>query len=80
MEGPDLQDALGDALSDTFRRVEAGMLTRWVVLAESIDEDGQRGLWLITQEDARAWDTIGMLTYALHLEQARTVAREPKDE
>jgi hypothetical protein len=76
LSDPDIQKAISDALAEVFRKIEDGMLTRWVVLAESLDDEGQRGLWLVAPEDAKAWDTIGMLTYALHLEQARSVTRE----
>lgn len=75
MDG-DLQRAVGDAVSTALQTVENGLLTRWVLLAESIDAEGGRGLWLVAPEDACAWDSIGMLTYALHMEQARVVKRE----
>lgn len=66
----DTRDEVEAALVQAFR--DAGeMVTRWTLCAESIDEEGHRGLWLLSPDDMHAWETIGILTYALNLEQAK---------
>lgn len=69
----DLEDRVRDALANAFG--EGGdMLTRWVLCAEIIDENGERFVWNVTSEDARAWDTLGLLGHAVQIEQAGIVA------
>lgn len=68
-----VRDTLGTAFGDE-------MLVRWVLLAEVIDTDGERAVWNMTSEDARAWDTLGLLTYATQIEQAGIVADHRDDE
>lgn len=80
MNDDKIQQVVGNAISDALNNVEVAVVTKWVLLAESVNGDGERGLWLVAPEDAKAWDTIGMLTYALHLEQARTIQRESDDD
>jgi hypothetical protein len=75
----ELQRLLENAVSSAVRDVDGGMVTKWVMLAEGIDEDGERALWLVANKDALSWDTIGMLHYALALEQARINSRERGD-
>ena len=66
----DTRDEVESALVQAFR--DAGeMVTRWTLCAESIDADGHRGLWLLSPDDMHAWETIGILTYALQIEQAK---------
>jgi hypothetical protein len=58
-------------LSDTLTGVlqEFGEFTmKWVVLAETVGEDSRPSLWMATADEARPWDTMGMLTFALQLE------------
>ncbi len=42
--------------------------TKWVVLAETVGEDSRPSLWMATADEARPWDTLGMLKFATHLE------------
>lgn len=64
-----VENALAQAFSDN-----GDMVTRWALVAEVIDTDGERGLWTLAPEDATGWDTLGMLTYATQMEQAKAVA------
>lgn len=66
------------AMADAFRESDE-MVTRLVVCAEVIDANGERGLWTLAPDDATAWDTLGMLTYALGLEQAALVGQGEDD-
>lgn len=73
-------EALRDAIMKTFQD-HGEFPTRWVLLAEGVGvEDNLRGLWVATSEDAKPWDTLGMLMHATHMEQARTVwVERPED-
>lgn len=52
------------------------MVTKFVVIAEVIDPEGERGVWTETHEDALRWDTYGLLVEALQAEKARQIAEE----
>lgn len=47
-------------------------VTKFVVVAEVIDTDGERGVWTETHDGATKWDTFGLLHFALHREQTET--------
>ena len=49
------------------------MITRYILVAETMDEDGERAVLMAASPDQRAWDSIGLLGYALQLEQAGTL-------
>jgi hypothetical protein len=69
-----VEDAIGRAIQDVIREHEGGFTMRWVAVIESCDESGERGAWTLASPDAKPWDTLGMLTYAQQLEQARVIA------
>lgn len=52
------------------------MATRVVILAETIEPDGSVALWTATDDDLKAWQTLGMLTCAVQREQAGIIADE----
>lgn len=71
LEPGEAQHLTNDALSDLIQQIDPNaMLTRWVVLAEIVDAEGERGLWTLSAPDQRAWDTLGLLDYARALEHA----------
>jgi hypothetical protein len=61
--------------ADTAMRALGWMATRTIVLAEIIDEDGERQVVMAPSRDIRAQDSFGLLDYALARERAG-VARE----
>jgi hypothetical protein len=70
-----LRADVGAALAEVLSRHERSMLTRWVVVAETVEaEDGTRGLWCLAPDDAKKWDTLGLLHHALDVERANTIA------
>ena len=75
-QGAQMRDAVGNALSEAAGR-SGEMVTRWLACAEVIGADGERALWMTTNENATAWDNLGMLTFMLQTEQA---GRWPTDE
>jgi hypothetical protein len=70
-----VNDALSGALND-----HGDMLVRWALCAEVIDAEGERGLWTLAPEGQKAWDTLGLLTYATQREQAEVVRAKLEDE
>jgi hypothetical protein len=71
MDGDDLRDDLHNELNRILQKVESGIVTKWVLLSETIDAEGARGLWCFCNEGATAWDTLGLLMFALQREQAK---------
>jgi hypothetical protein len=66
-EIPDYEQKFEAAISDAL----AGTLvTRWVVVTELIEQDGERAIYVSSSDDSRTWDIIGMLDYALTRERA----------
>lgn len=69
-----LQDEIQQALSDVLAKYENSAILKWVALVEVITlEDGERGLWHLASQNAKAWEVKGMLHHALDLETARNV-------
>jgi hypothetical protein len=63
------QDALETAVDDALRKVmqdAAGdaMLTRFTLVAEVADEQGERALRIIGSPDLVPWEAQGLLTWA----------------
>lgn len=44
------------------------MILRWVAVAEVIDKDGEKGLYTMTSPDLKAWESLGLLQFALAVE------------
>jgi hypothetical protein len=78
-DGADMRDALNAAIAEVVREKEHGLVTKWVALVESIDEDGERGMWTCASDGIKRWESMGMLRYALTLDEAHA-ARADMDE
>jgi hypothetical protein len=53
---------------------ESGLMTnRWLMLADVVQEDGERVLWSVSSEGMKSWDSLGMLKFAEHVEMGATV-------
>jgi hypothetical protein len=55
-------------------------VTKWVLIAEVIGTDGERGVWSETHDEASRWDTYGLLTEAMQTEKARHIAQAVADD
>lgn len=73
-EHGELITAVGEALSAAMRQHDAGMVTRWVVIAETIDVEGDRGTWQMKNIEAKPWETLGLLHHAIMIENAACTA------
>lgn len=66
------QEHLHGVLSQAL--IEAGRLvTKWVLITETINDDGATRFISFTSPDLRSWDALGLTTYFEHCEQARTI-------
>lgn len=72
----ELAGMVGEAISAVISRSAASMTVKWLGLIETMDSDGLRGLWTLGSDGITAWDSIGMLQYALQREQADIVRTE----
>lgn len=63
------RDQVDDAVSDVYR-ADGEMLTRWVMVAETVDGDGERSLHVMSAKDMWDWEALGMLKYAEAYQQA----------
>ncbi len=60
-----------EAVATAVQKIDPGaMVTKFVVLAEIVGGDSDRGVWFGTASDQRAWDTYGLLRFALAHEDA----------
>lgn len=69
-----MEEDLNHAIAGVIQRhEEGGLVTRWVCLVETIDNTGRAGLWTMTSDGLKAWDTVGMLGHAMDLQRAQTI-------
>lgn len=71
--GEVIEAAIGGAIDAAVGQHEGGFVTKWVALVESVSPDGERGLWTMTSQDLKAWDTVGLLQHGLHLQLSQTL-------
>jgi hypothetical protein len=62
----DFEQRLGSTIADFLPDC---LVNRWVAVVEVIEDDGNRSLLTATSDDLRAWDTLGMLDWALERER-----------
>jgi hypothetical protein len=74
MSGDDLRSRIGSALGEALH-AEGDMVIKWVAVVEAMDADGERGVWCLADDEATAWDTLGLLAYATQREQAELTSR-----
>lgn len=66
-----MSDASTGAITQLINGLDPGaVVTKFVVVAEVIDANGERNVWTETHDGAMPWDRIGLLRYALWLETA----------
>jgi hypothetical protein len=60
----DIEQAIAD-------RTEGCIVTKWLIIAEVIDNTGERVLKLLADEEITTWDRLGMLQVATSRAYAR---------
>ena len=67
-----MDDDFVPALAEAITRVASGpLVTKWVVIAETVNSEGDRELERFTPPDVSSWDVIGMLDFHLTFERKR---------
>lgn len=65
----EIRDAMASAIADALGSDH--MLGRWTLIAEVVEaESGERVMWTQSAEDQKRWETIGMIQWAVQIEQA----------
>lgn len=76
-----LNEAMQQAVQQVVGGVYPGdLVTRFVVVAETIDGDtGKQTVVTAATPNLAAWDSLGLLTWALQMEQALAVSDRLED-
>lgn len=72
------RDRVHDALANAIRETRGDMLLSTVVVAVTVNNEGEKTLSCWTSPDQRLWETVGLLEYArmdhgAHLAERRIV-------
>lgn len=62
-----VQQAIADGLAAAVA-TEGEMLNGWVAIVETIDANGERGLWSMAAPEMKHWQTLGFLEAAKQTE------------
>lgn len=62
-DGARVQQAIADGLAQAVAG-EGEMLVKWVAIVETMDSNGERGLWSMAAPDMKRWETLGFLETA----------------
>lgn len=74
---PEPSDLIGELVDGLD---PGAFVTRWVIVAEVIDTEGERAVWMDTSDDATPWDTLGLLEYALQRERSAQVVDRMRED
>ena len=67
--GEAMEEELTQAVDGIVSRHNGGMATKWAMVVETINADGERGMWSFTSAGIAPWDTLGLFSYAIKLEE-----------
>lgn len=74
---PDAASLIGELIDGLD---PGAFVTRWVVVAEVIDAEGDRAVWMDVSDDAKAWDSLGLLEYALQRERSTLIVDKMRED
>lgn len=78
---PDLgtpEEEFAHAVGRLVQRLEDGMVLKWLVVIDSMDPEGHRGLWCQASPDQHAHESLGMLAFTEELVRAK-IQRDDQD-
>jgi len=64
-EGPVELSSLWEGIEYIWKKFNPGVLVKGIVLAEYVDEEGQRTFKWLTSSEMASWEAIGMLSTAM---------------
>lgn len=76
----EMEREVDSAIRSVLAKYEGAFVFKWIALIETQPEGELRGIWTFTAEDQMAWDSIGMMEYAVELEKAALIAWHMKRE
>lgn len=80
MSEDDANEAALHAVAELMTALHPGsMVQRFVLMVETIDAEN-RWMSAFTAPDQRAWDSMGLLQYGLHVEAAAVRVEPPDDD
>jgi hypothetical protein len=65
---PDTQSQMEEAIGAAIQG-DGDMVSKWVSIIEGVNPDGERYLWILSDDYSMPWDRIGMLDFALTQER-----------
>lgn len=75
---PDTQAQMEEAIGAAIQG-DGDMVSKWVSIIEGINPDGERYLWILSDDDSMPWDRLGMLDFALTQERERVRTSPDED-
>lgn len=70
---------IGKAVEGIFAR-NSIMATKWLILTEALDVEGNYGLWTFGGQDMRPWDVLGLLSYAKIIQEGELQHEDHDDD
>jgi hypothetical protein len=70
----ELQVEIQEVLAELFAHRGGNFLTRYVLLAEVMEEDGGKATWMSASPGMKSWETYGFLRFGLAHEDAAITA------
>lgn len=76
-----ISNAAEDLVAEFIQKEEPGaMVTKFVLLVEVIDSEGNRCIIPATDKNSTTWDILGMLHYGILKEEGQTIIEEMDDD
>lgn len=67
-------------VSNLLEAIDSGaVMTKYVIIIEGIDTDGDRAIYTSTNDEASSWDVLGMVDY-VHMKEQAQIFHQSKDE
>lgn len=60
-----IEQRLRQAVGEIVRDVEGGVVTKFVMVIETFDSEGELGAWTLCSDGITIWDVLGLLDFAL---------------
>jgi hypothetical protein len=77
MEHDELRSMAAGKVQELMTEASPGcMVTQFLVLAVTMDQDGEKGMWALTPPDQRKWESLGLMEYHKQLSLASEVEAE----
>lgn len=77
---PPLVEAIQTALAEVLHAHDGSIPSRWVIVAESLEQDGSTKTWAVGNDSLSSWEMLGMYAYGTQVIQARVMAAEMREQ